>query len=119
VSGREAADRWLRAFGALACACSVGLGAYASHAADGQAQLRLGLAALFAFGHGLALQALARPAGGDWLRIALAAMALGLCLFSGSLVAAVFAAAPTTLAPMGGLLLIAAWVMLAIAAFRD
>lgn len=111
--------RGLRAFGALACGLSVALGAYASHGADGQARLRLGLAALFAFGHGLALLSLLPQSRASLHRASLLAMALGICLFSGSLVAAVFAGTTTALAPAGGLLLVAAWVMLAIAALRD
>ena len=105
--------------GALACAAAVGLGAYASHGASGEAQSRLGLAALFAFGHGLALFTLSPRANRKFAAMALSLLALGLCLFSGSLVAAVFLGTPTTLAPAGGLLLIAGWVMLAIDILRD
>lgn len=119
MTDAAATGRWLGAFGAIACAVSVALGAYASHAADGQAQQRLGLAALFAFGHGLALQCLSRRTAKPGPRLALLAMAVGLCLFSGSLAAAVFTGSPTSLAPVGGLLLIGAWVMLAIGALRE
>lgn len=107
------------AFGALACALAVAMGAYASHGVDGEAQRRLAIAALFAFGHGLALQLLADRVHSRLARTALAAMALGVCLFSGSLVVAVFFDASARLAPAGGLLLIAAWVMLAIAPLRE
>ena len=115
-------SRWLRvlaSFGALACAAAVGLGAYASHGASGEAQVRLGLAALFAFGHGLALLALSPRGRRKFTVAALSLLAAGLCLFSGSLVAAVFLGTVTTLAPAGGLLLIAGWVMLAIDVLRD
>lgn len=107
------------AFGALACALAVGLAAYASHGLEGQAAARTGLAALFAFGHGLALLLLA-PAATSRLRgIGLGALAVGLCLFSGSLLAAVFAGAPTGLAPAGGLLLMLGWLMIGVDALRD
>ena len=110
--------RALAAFGALACGVSVGLGAYASHGLDGDAARRVGLAALFAFGHGLALLLLS-PATGSRLRIAgLAGLALGLVLFSGSLLAAVFLSAPTVLAPTGGLLLMLGWLAIAADALR-
>ena len=110
--------RALAAFGALACGVSVGLGAYASHGLDGDAARRVGLAALFAFGHGLALLLLA-PAAGSRLRSAgLSGLALGVLLFSGSLLAAVFLAAPTALAPTGGVLLMLGWLAIAADALR-
>ena len=93
--------------------------AYASHAANGQAQARLGLAALFAFGHGLALLVLSAKATRKLARLALSLLALGLCLFSGSLAAAVFIGTATSLAPAGGLLMITGWLMLAVVALRD
>jgi len=111
--------RGLAAFGAVACAIAVGLAAYAGHGVGGDSQMRLGIAAAFAFGHGLALLLLAPRAARMLARIASSTMALGLCLFSGSLVAAVFLGTATTFAPAGGLLLIASWVMLAIDAARD
>lgn len=105
--------RALAAFGALACGVSVGLGAYASHGLEGDAARRVGLAALFAFGHGLALLLLA-PAAGTRLRmVGLSSLALGVLLFSGSLLAAVFLSAPTALAPTGGLLLMLGWLVVA------
>jgi uncharacterized membrane protein YgdD (TMEM256/DUF423 family) len=110
--------RALAALGALACAVSVGLGAYASHGLEGDDARRVGLAALFAFGHGLALLLLA-PAASTRLRAAgLSALALGLVLFSGSLLAAVFLSAPTALAPAGGMLLMLGWVAVAADALR-
>lgn len=110
--------RALAAFGALACGVSVGLGAYASHGLDGDAARRVGLAALFAFGHGLALLLLA-PAAHTRLRTAgLSGLALGVALFSGSLLAAVFLSAPTALAPTGGVLLMLGWLAVAADALR-
>lgn len=108
----------LSAFGALACAAAVGLGAYASHGLAADDARRAGLAALFLFGHGLVLFALA-PHGDSRLRLgALSALALGVLLFSGSLLAAVFLGASTALAPAGGLLLMLAWLTLAADALR-
>lgn len=105
--------RALAGFGALACGVSVGLGAYASHGLEGDAARSAGLAALFAFGHGLALLLLA-PAATTRPRMAgLSSLALGLLLFSGSLLAAVFLSAPTVLAPTGGLLLMLGWLVIA------
>ncbi|GAB2492488.1 DUF423 domain-containing protein [Arenimonas alkanexedens] len=110
--------RSLAALGALACALSVGLGAYASHGlADTDAQ-RAGLAALFLFGHGLALLVLSGPTASRLRLWALAALALGLALFAGSLLGAVFVATSTALAPAGGVLMMLAWLTLAGDALR-
>lgn len=110
--------RALAAFGALACGVSVGLGAYASHGLDGDAARRVGLAALFAFGHGLALLLLAPAAGSRLRTVGLSGLALGVLLFSGSLLAAVFLSAPTALAPTGGMLLMLGWLAVAADALR-
>ena len=114
----SASHRALAAVGALACAAAVGLGAYASHGLDGDAARRVGLAAIFAFGHGLALLVLA-PGAATRLRSAgLCALALGMALFSGSLLGAAFLSTPTALAPTGGLLLMLGWLLLAVDALR-
>ena len=62
MSGRAglAGGRWLRAAGAVLAGASVALAAYASHGADPATRGNLGSAALFGFGHGIALAALAR-----------------------------------------------------------
>ena len=110
--------RALATAGALACALAVALGAYASHGLDGENARRAGLAALFAFGHGLALQVLLRNQAGR-LRLAAGAVLLaGLLLFAGSLCGAVFLGWPMRLAPAGGLLLIASWLIIAVDTFR-
>lgn len=114
----NALARGLAALGAVACALAVGLGAYASHGLDGDAARRAGLAALFLFGHGLALLVLAAPAASRLRLVALAALALGVLLFAGSLLGAVFAGLPTALAPAGGVLLMLAWLTLAADALR-
>ena len=105
------ATRMLGAAGSVLAAFAVGLAAYAAHGAEGAAQLRLAQAAAFAFGHGLALAALApsvvRPLG----RLALAALLLGVLLFAGSLVGGALRGWPTTLAPAGGMLMIGGWLL--------
>lgn len=117
---RVVAGRWLAAVGAVLAAVAVGLAAYASHGAEGEAQSRLQSAALFLFGHGVALAALAPLAAGRaWKVMALLALAAGTLLFSGSLVLHVLLQWPTALAPMGGTLMMAGWLAWAVAAVRQ
>ena len=99
--------------GALACAVSVALGAYASHAAAGQSRERLALAALFAFGHGLALLATGSRASA-LASVSRACFIGGILLFSGSLACAALFATSTRAAPFGGTLMIVGWLLLAI-----
>lgn len=113
LSARARPLRWLAAFGALLAALSVGLAAYASHAAAPEDRLRLFLAAAIAFGHGASLAALAMDAPRRLARAALGALFAGTLLFSGSLVGAALADLPTRLAPVGGALLMAGWLLLA------
>jgi uncharacterized membrane protein YgdD (TMEM256/DUF423 family) len=113
-SAARRADRWLAASGALYAAAAVALSAYATHAVEGPAQARLQTAAIFAFGHGLALALLAPTTRHRLGRCALLALSLGVLLFCGSLVSSVLAQWPTTLAPSGGMLLIGGWLLLAI-----
>lgn len=105
---------WLAASGAVLAAAAVALAAYASHAVQGADQSRLQMAAVFAFGNGLALCALAPSTMRTLGQLALLALLLGLLLFSGSLAASVLGRLPTTLAPMGGLLMIGGWLALAL-----
>ncbi|WP_232227542.1 DUF423 domain-containing protein [Aerolutibacter daejeonensis] len=117
---RVVTGRWLAAAGAVMAALAVGLAAYASHGAEGEAQARLQSAALFLFGHGVALAALAPLAAGrPWRVLALAGLLLGTVLFSGSLVMNVLHQWPTALAPMGGTLMMAGWLAWAVAAVRQ
>ena len=92
--------------------------AYAAHAADGEVRAHLQMAAVFAFGHGLALATLAPHAVRTLARIALGAMLLGVLCFSGSVAAAHFLGTPTSLAPFGGSLMILSWLVFAIDALR-
>lgn len=115
---RPRIDRALSTAGALACGLAVALGAYASHGLSGDDARRAGLAALFAFGHGLALQWLAREDAAGLRRVSAMLMLLGLLLFAGSLCGAVFLGWPTRLAPAGGGLLMLAWLLAAVDAAR-
>ena len=97
----------------------MGLGAYASHGLADDYARRAGLAALFLFGHGLALLVLATPTASRLRLVALAALACGALVFSGSLLGAVFAGTATALAPAGGMLMMLAWLTLAVDALRQ
>lgn len=110
---RGGAKNGLSAIAALVCGLSVALAAYASHGAEGESAWRLALAAAFAFSHGVALIALASRVS-SLANLGKAALLAGMLLFSGSLMAAVFLHLPTTLAPFGGVLLIAGWIVLAV-----
>lgn len=105
--------RALTAGGAVLAAAGIALAAYAAHGAIGAGRAPLQMAALFAFGDGIALAALAPRAVRPLARIALAALLFGVLLFSGSLAAAHFFGMPVTLAPYGGGLMILAWLVYA------
>lgn len=115
---RPASPRLLAAAGAILAAAAVALAAHASHVAAPVAGARLGLASAFAFGHGLALAALAPRAMPGLATASLWALLAGVLLFAGSLAGAHFAGLPTRLAPFGGGLLIAGWLAYAAAALR-
>lgn len=119
MPARPLAPRLFAAAGALACGLAVALAAYASHGLAGEAAGRAGLAALFAFGHGLALQWLGRGEPGHLRLLACVALAIGMLLFTGSLAGAVFFGWPTRLAPAGGSLLMLGWVLAAIDHLRS
>lgn len=109
--------RLLSFFGGLACAAAIGLAAWASHGLAGEAARLVGLAAVFCFGHGLALVALAPAArrpreAGLWL------LAVGVLLFAGTLLTTVLFGNPTRLAPLGGWLLMGGWLIIAVDALR-
>lgn len=109
---------WLAAGGALYAAAGVALAAYAAHLAVAQDASRLQTAALFAFGHGVALAALAPMPRRRLGRLSMLAMWFGVALFSGSLAAGVLLHWPMTLAPYGGMLLIAGWLAYALDLLR-
>lgn len=105
--------------GALLAATAVALGAYSTHGvADAHAQSSLQTAGLYAFGHGVALAALAAGTT-RWLgRAGLYLLLLGTLLFSGSLALAALAQFTARLAPVGGLCLILGWLLWALDATR-
>jgi uncharacterized membrane protein YgdD (TMEM256/DUF423 family) len=104
--------RAFAALGALFAGAAVALAALAMHAVSGHESVRLSIAAAIAFGHGLALVAIVAR-GSTLATLARSALALGTLLFAGTLVLTVFAGASPTLAPAGGMLLMAGWVILA------
>ncbi len=105
--------------GGLLAAVAVGLSAYASHGvADPLAQSHLNTAALYAFGHGVALAALGVATLNPLGRIALYVLLVGTLLFAGSLVGNVLMKWPTTLAPFGGMTLMGGWVLLAFSSLK-
>lgn len=112
------AGTWLAAGGGLYAAIAMALAAYAAHAASGAAQSQLQLAAVVAFGHGVALAALAPGARSRIAQLALCGLWWGVLLFSGSLVGNATAHWPVTLAPFGGGLLIVAWLVVSFELLR-
>ncbi|WP_166212532.1 DUF423 domain-containing protein [Cognatiluteimonas telluris] len=110
--------RWLAAGGALYAAAAVALAAYATHVLAGPDQARLQAAAVFAFGHGVAIAALAPGLRGRLGRAALSGLWLAVLLFAGSLVGKAVAGWPLTLAPYGGSLAIASWLVFALDRLR-
>ncbi|TKS54324.1 DUF423 domain-containing protein [Luteimonas yindakuii] len=114
----HAPHRWPAAVGALYAGLSVAAAAYASHGLDGEAQSRLMLAAMFGFGHGVALVALGRQALRRRAAVALWFLLVGVALFSGSLAGAALAAWPTRAAPWGGMLMMLGWLLLAVDSLR-
>ena len=109
----------LAGLGGLLAATAVGLSAYASHGiADPLAQSHVTTAALYAFGHGVALAALAPWARRRLGRWALGALLLGTAVFAGGLACAYFLGSSTRLLPYGGSLMILAWLVYAADALR-
>jgi uncharacterized membrane protein YgdD (TMEM256/DUF423 family) len=109
-------------FAALAGAAAVALGAAAAHGVSPQQARLAETASFYALFHAPAMivAALAMDRmGGTWARrlagLAALAFALGILMFSGSIAALAFGINAHT-APFGGLALIGAWVVLAVAA---
>ncbi len=118
VDGIGGTGRALAPAGAVMAALSVGLAAYASHAGGPEAREALQSAALFLFEHGIALAALAPRTPRRLGRLALAALLLGTLLFSGSITAARLLGWTSAAAPLGGMLMMAAWLGWAVDAAR-
>lgn len=106
-------SRWLPALGAVLAALSVALAAYAAHAgAPGlQSAAWLGLV------HG-AVVAAGLPARGRLARLAVATVLGGAWLFAASLALAHFLGLRAVGAPAGGMLMIAGWLLFALACLR-
>ena len=116
---RQRKPSFLALAGGLLAAVAVGLSAYASHGvAAEQAQSHVQTAALFAFGHGLALAALTPGTTRRMGKAALCLLLLGTLLFAGSVVGGALLGLPTRLAPAGGIALMLGWVVWAIDAIR-
>lgn len=115
---RPLPSRLLAASGALLAAAAVALSAYAAHGVDEPARGRLMTAAVFAFGHGVALAALAPRAASRLACAALAGLLVGVLCFSGGVTASALAGHGGGLAPFGGSVLIVAWLLFAAAAAR-
>ena len=108
----------LAGLGGVYAATGVALSAYAAHAVLGENASRMQTAALFAFGHGVALAALAHVPGNRRTLIGMLAIAAGVVLFAGSLVGRVVLHWPATFAPFGGMLLIGGWLVFAVGQWR-
>ena len=105
--------------GALLAASAIGLGAYAAHGvADAHAQSNLQMASLYAFGHGIALAALAAGTTRTLGRVALYVLLLGSVLFCGSLVLNATVGTSSRLAPVGGIGMMLGWVLWGLDALR-
>ncbi|WP_313244715.1 DUF423 domain-containing protein [Stenotrophomonas rhizophila] len=109
----------LACFGGLLAATAVGLSAYASHRiADPLAQSHVTTAALYAFGHGVALAVLGPTQQNSLGKLALYVLLIGTLLFSGSLVAGALWKLSTQLAPVGGTALMLGWLAYGLNALR-
>lgn len=109
----------LSCLGALLAALAIGLAAYAAHGvAEAVAQSRLQTAALYLFGHGVALAVLGPAAERLLAKLSLSLLLIGTVLFSGSLAGAALWQAPTALAPVGGVTMMLGWLLFAINALR-
>ena len=109
----------LMCVGALLAAVAIGLSAYAAHGvSDPRTQSWLQTAALYAFGHGVTLAVLGAAVECALAQLALCLLLAGTLLFSGSLVGGALWHWPTRLAPVGGVVMMVGWVVLAINALR-
>lgn len=103
---------WLASLSALMVAGAMILSAYAAHAPVTPAsQHQLDIAAAMLFGQGLASVLLARQVRSPQI---IWALLLGTGLFVGSVVGHALAGWSSRLAPIGGMLMIMSWLVLAI-----
>ncbi|PNS09713.1 DUF423 domain-containing protein [Solilutibacter silvestris] len=100
---------------ALMAAAGIALSAYAAHAPlDAEGARRVGNAALFLLVQGVAGSVLLPQASGSGERGAILLQIAGCLVFSISLVAKQWLGWPSTLAPAGGMAMIAGWLWLAV-----
>ena len=105
--------------GGVLAAAAIALSAYAAHGvADAQAQANLHSAALYAFGHGIALAALGPRSERTLARTGLGLLLLGTLVFAGSLVAHAWWGTTTKPAPLGGIAMMLGWLLWAFDALR-
>lgn len=119
VANGRTGPGWAGAAGAVLAALAIGLSAYAAHGVDeATARTNVQTACFYAFGHGLALAALARAAVRRLGVAALAVLLLGTVLFCGSVAGGALLGWPTRLAPAGGSLMMLGWLLWAADALR-
>ncbi|MBS0217201.1 MAG: DUF423 domain-containing protein [Proteobacteria bacterium] len=107
-------QRAAAAVAALMAATGIALSAYAAHAAlDAEGARRIGGAALFLLVQGAAGSAMLPHASARGERGAILLQIAGCLLFSLSLIAKQWLGWPSTLAPAGGMTMIAGWLWLA------
>ena len=117
-SGPEWMRRLLAAGGALCCAIAIGWAAYAAHAVEPALRARADSAMLMLVVHGLALAVFAPRQRSLIELFALLGWAAGIAAFCGSLMLSVLIGSSTALAPAGGVLLMGAWLLHAVAIVR-
>lgn len=111
--------RWLRAKGALMAGAGVALAAYASHAAADADRAVLQAAAVMAFGHGVAIAALARPRMPRVAALAVGLLLAGSLVFAGALTWRVLGGGSSAAAPFGGGMMILGWLLYAASPLED
>jgi uncharacterized membrane protein YgdD (TMEM256/DUF423 family) len=115
-------DRSLAAFAALNGALAVALGAFAAHGAGPQVKLLLGTGAHYQLAHAvLALVCAAWPARSRLVAVAGWLAAAGGLIFALALsaIALLSLSVMGAVAPVGGVLMIAAWLLIGFAALRS
>lgn len=108
----------LIAIGAVFAALSVALAAYAAHMTGDIARTNVQTAAIFGFGHGVAVAALAQRINGRLQWVALVGLLLGALLFGVALVAKSIFNVPLGMAPWGGSAMILSWLLYALTALK-
>ena len=116
--GPDLLRRVLASGGAICCAIAIAWAAYSAHAIEAALRPRADSAMLLLLVHGLALAVFAPRQRSRIEQFALIGWAFGIVAFCGSLMLSVVAGTSTSLAPAGGVALMLAWVLQAVAALR-